>query len=299
LRLSALLLSVGVVALGHGSSAPLSAKEIERLVPRAARVADPPPAMPPVAEKSQDPAGRPARSPAEMDAAELAFVFATNPEAIGSLSWGRPNHGALINAVPMPDGPEWRVVEPERAFGTEETIDSISRAIRRVNDEFPMSPPLFVGNISARRGGYLRPHRSHQSGRDADLGFYYQGGPGWYQRATAKNLDRARTWALVKALLEDPNVESIFVDRSVQNLLRDYAERAGESYRWLDGIFRGGLHGTEKRIFHEWGHLTHLHVRFRCPMAQETAARVSGPIEAMLRAERAQKEFSRRHGFRG
>jgi murein endopeptidase len=91
----------------------------------------------------------------------------------------------------------------------------------------------------------------------------------------------------VKALLDDPNVEAIFVDRSVQHLLRDYAERAGERFSWLETVFGGGLHGEEKRIFHEWGHLTHIHVRFRCPVAQETAARAEAPIEALRRAERA------------
>jgi penicillin-insensitive murein endopeptidase len=159
-------------------------------------------------------------------------------------------------------------------------------AVVRVNEEYPLSPVLFVGNISARRGGYLRPHRSHQSGRDADLGFYYAGGPAWYVRGTRESLDLGRTWALVKALLADPNVEAIFVDRSIQRLLRGYAERTGERFSWLEGIFNGGPHGAEKRIFHEWGHLTHLHVRFRSPVAQETAARAEAPIEAMRRAER-------------
>jgi len=232
--------------------------------------------------------------PPELDRAAVAGLFAADPGALGSMSWGRPNRGLLLNAVQMPEGPLWRIVEPARAWGTEETIGSIMKAIARVDEEFPLSPVLFVGNISARRGGYLRPHRSHQSGRDADLGFYYSDGPAWYVRGTAKNLDCARTWSLVKAFLQDPNVEAIFIDRSIQRLLRDYAERAGESFQWLEAVFGGGPHGTDKRIFHEWGHLTHLHVRFRSPVAQETAARAEGPIEAMRREERARTWASAR-----
>jgi penicillin-insensitive murein endopeptidase len=224
--------------------------------------------------------------PAELGSDAIEGLFNTNQEALGSISWGRPSRGLLLNAVQMPDGPMWRVVEPSRAWGTEETIGSIMRAIVRVNAEYPLSPALFVGNVSARRGGYLRPHRSHQSGRDADLGFYYAGGPAWYVRGTRDTLDLPRTWALVKTLLEDPNVEAIFVDRSIQRLLSDYAERAGERFDWVEGIFGRGRHAAEKRIFHEWGHLTHLHVRFRSPVAQATAARAEAPIEAMRRAER-------------
>ena len=140
------------------------------------------------------------------------------------------------------------MIENEHAWGTAETIASIVKAIAHVQVEYPNSPELYVGNISAQAGGYLRPHRSHQSGRDADLGYYYLGGPGWYARANAKNLDRGRTWALVKAFVTDPNVEAVFIDRSVQNFLRQYAEESGENLRWLDAIFDGG--STRHRAAH-------------------------------------------------
>jgi penicillin-insensitive murein endopeptidase len=147
--------------------------------------------------------------------------------------------------------------------------------VERVHAEYPDSPPLYVGHLSARHGGYLRPHRSHQSGRDVDLGYFYLGGPGWYARASAKNLDVVRTWALVKAFASDPNVEAIFMDRSVQRLLSDHAEANGERAEWL---FEGSHRGGEHLVRHEWGHLTHLHVRFRC-------------TEAMLAGERGEKEL--------
>ena len=38
---------------------------------------------------------------------------------------------------------------------------------------FPDAYPLRVNQLSAREGGWLRPHKSHQNGRDVDLGFYY------------------------------------------------------------------------------------------------------------------------------
>ncbi|HEX7671655.1 MAG TPA: penicillin-insensitive murein endopeptidase [Polyangiaceae bacterium] len=206
---------------------------------------------------------------------EIARRLASDPGSLGAMSIGGPNHGALFNAAQLPDGTLWRVVEPDRAWGAPEALASIETAIERVHAEFPDSPPLYVGHLSARHGGYLRPHRSHQSGRDVDLGYFYLGGPGWYARASAKNLDVVRTWALVKAFASDPNVEAIFMDRSVQRLLSDHAEANGERAEWL---FEGSHRGGEHLVRHEWGHLTHLHVRFRC-------------TEAMLAGERSEKEL--------
>lgn len=184
------------------------------------------------------------------------------------MSVGRPNRGALFNGVVMPEGPFWEVVDAKHAFATEETIASLTRAIETVNAQYPGSPKLYVGQISAEHGGYLRPHRSHQNGRDVDLGYYYQGGPHWYTRANAKTLDLTRTWALVKALALDPNIETMFIDRSVQHLLRDHALLRHEDAAWLDRLFESP-HGRDTLIRHAWGHLTHVHVRFRCPRAQQ------------------------------
>jgi penicillin-insensitive murein endopeptidase len=210
-------------------------------------------------------------APRLLRAEAIREVLRDDPGSLGSLSVGRPNRGALVNPVVMPEGPLWHVVEPKRAFGTAEAVRSLMTAIRRVEEAHPGSPRLHVGHLSSPRGGYLRPHRSHQSGRDVDLGFYYRGGERWYARATAENLDLPRTWALVRAFIDDPNVEMIIVDRAVQRLLRDHAESIGEAPQWLDTLFQKQRR-DDKLIRHEWGHLTHLHVRFRSEEAQAAGA---------------------------
>jgi len=212
--------------------------------------------------------------------AEIALRLAEDPASLGPLSIGRPNRGRLFNPRRMDSGPFWEIVTKEHAFATDDTIASIARAISRVNEVFPGSPRLHVGDLSGPRGGYLRPHHSHQSGRDVDLGYYYLGDAGWYSRATPKTLDRARTWELVKAFAEDPNVETIFMDRSVQRLLHDHAERAGESRALLERVFRKHPHGDGKFLYHQWGHLTHLHVRFASARACEAGERARPELEA-------------------
>lgn len=230
--------------------------------------------------------------------AELSSKLKTAPESLASMSIGRPNHGSLFNAIQMPESPHWHVVEPDHGWGTDESIASIVRAVSSVHEQFQQTPPLYIGHLSSRRGGYLRPHRSHQSGRDADIGFYYTGGPGWYARATGKNLDVARTWALVKAFATDANVENIFVDRSVQKLLRDYALGAGESAEFLDTLFESSKR-RDRIIRHEWGHLTHLHVRFRCPIAEDAGARAAREVAAIDGVKPAVALTARRPVSRG
>jgi len=214
------------------------------------------------------------------------------------MSIGRPNHGALFNAIQMPQNPEWRVVEPDHGWGTDESIASIVRAVSSVNEQFEHTPPLYIGHLSSRLGGYLRPHRSHQSGRDADIGFYYSSGPAWYARGTANSLDLPRTWALVKSFATDANVENIFVDRSVQKLLHDYALGAGENAEFLDALFESPTH-RDRIIRHEWGHLTHLHVRFRCPIAEDAGARAAREVAAMEGMKPGASSVARRPLNRG
>lgn len=211
---------------------------------------------------------------ADVDDAELERRLLNTPASLGPISLGRPNSGALFNAVPMPKGPLWRVVNPRETWGTQETVDALIRCIERVAETFPDTPPLHIGDISIKRGGHLRPHSSHQSGRDVDLGFYYETQRAWYTKATTKNLDKARTWALIRAMITDTDVQAIFIDRSVQRMLRAHAEQIGEDAGWLDDIFGGPMATRRPLITHEPGHKTHIHVRFYNPIAQHTGRRV-------------------------
>jgi murein endopeptidase len=206
-------------------------------------------------------------------APELRRWALEEPARLGSVVVGRPNRGALLNAVALPDGDGIRVVEPTRSFGAPAAIRSIRGAVAQVRKLFPDCAPLHVGDISKKRGGYLRPHRSHQSGLDADLGYYYLHDEKWYTVADADTLDRARTWALVKALIAQGNVEYIFMDRSVQVLLKLHALRSDEDPEWLDELFETSSN-EQALIRHTWGHRTHLHVRFFDHVAEETGKRL-------------------------
>jgi LysM repeat protein/murein endopeptidase len=199
---------------------------------------------------------------------EIRQKAKTDPASLGSVSIGRTNAGRLVNGMAMPQGDaRWAVVDPANAWGTEESVAALIRAIAKVHDVHPRTPKMYIGHWSAKHGGPLRPHKSHQAGRDVDLSYYTRGSARWYDTANAKNLDRERTWTFVKALVQSGETEMILIDTSVQKLLKEHALKAGEDPTWLDYVFQVGSKQKRTIVRHVKGHATHIHVRFRSPEA--------------------------------
>ncbi len=211
---------------------------------------------------------------AGMTTQEIDKTLLENPDRLGSISVGSCDAGALFNGVQMPPGEHWKRVDAAHEWGTRETVDDLIRCIEHVNDEFPGSPPMYIGHISARHGGHLVPHVSHQSGRDVDVSYYYKPDKQrWYRYATRDNLDLPRTWAFVRAVITLTDVKLLIIDRSIQKLIKDYALSIGEDRAWLDDVFRGRPGKLRPLIIHAAGHRTHIHVRFYSPKAQARARR--------------------------
>ncbi len=162
-------------------------------------------------------------------------------------------------------------------------------------------PPLFVGDLSVRRGGQLPEHMSHRTGHDVDLLLFVEtlGGapvasPG-FVRFDADGLawdeaherflrfDVARTWLLVKALVDDDEarIEWIFLSRPLQGLLTEWARARGEP---TETIFRA------ERLMLQPGppaetHDDHLHVRTGCDAAEiARGCEPTGPVRPWIRA---------------
>lgn len=131
-----------------------------------------------------------------------------------------------------PDGPRW--ARPR-------LVSLLVKAAERVERLYPGSV-LLVGDLSSRAGGSLPGHASHRSGRDADVAFYYSDAHGNQVRserllpvrasgsaALGLRFDDARNWALVRVLVSDTSVRTIFVAASLERRLIDYAKRQGVS----------------------------------------------------------------------
>jgi penicillin-insensitive murein endopeptidase len=210
---------------------------------------------------------------AALGSAVLRQRMSADPSSLGSASLGAPNRGSLLNGVEVMPAADREVLNPERAWATANTADALERTAQALRRQYP-DAQLMIGDISRKSGGYLGPHSSHQSGLDADLGYFYSQGAHWYTRARASNLDVERTWALVKALLNEGDVQYVFMDRSVQVLLSDYAAAQGADSKWLDALFE--CRGNRRAVIrHRWGHTTHLHVRFFDETATRLGARLA------------------------
>lgn len=210
----------------------------------------------------------------ELSDAEIERLLDNDPAALGPMSLGYTNAGALMNGVQMPESDRWIVRSPGEAWGTQETIDFLIAAIDKVHEQFPGTPRLFIGDLSHRRGGRMGRHLSHQAGRDVDLGWYYAGGEStWYTPGTERTLDVPRTWALVRALITETDAQLILIDSRIQRLLYAHALAIGEDKQWLDSVMQypGGRWNTLCR--NAPGHHTHMHVRFYNRKAQEMGRR--------------------------
>lgn len=211
------------------------------------------------------------RYTADLSDPDLGRRWVEDLGSLGSISVGFADQGRLINAVHMGQDEAWICRRPDLAWGAKETVESLALAFRAVHKQFPGSPPARLSHIGARDGGYLRPHRSHQSGRDADIGFFYKGD--LVPRAGARRarlLDPARNWALLRALITQTDVQVILVDRSINRALHAYALSIGEDAAWLQRVFQG----RTALVQHARHHRDHFHVRFYAPRSQELGRRI-------------------------
>ncbi|HET9954051.1 MAG TPA: penicillin-insensitive murein endopeptidase [Polyangiaceae bacterium] len=213
-------------------------------------------------------------------AERITSAVRQDPKSLGPMSIGRPNAGMLFNGEQAHASELYALVDPRHAFGTRETLVYLERALRKVHQAYPDSAPLVIGHISAERGGPLSPHVSHQAGRDVDISFFYREPKSWYTRATLQNLDVARTWAFVRALVTETDVEMILIDHSIQAWLKEYALGQGEDAAWVESVFRGSAPSTPPLVRHAPGHATHIHIRFYNPIAEETGRRAHAALRA-------------------
>jgi len=218
-------------------------------------------------------------------------------------SLGSPTDGRLVGGARLDDAPYLRVVPVYQAgdarWGLGALVILLEDAGRAVHKQYP-DAVMSVGHLSKQGGGDIDRHASHESGRDADVGFYIKSqtgrplysdhfvafkGDGTAPSWPGAYFDDARNWAFVAALLADSHarITYIFVATPIRARLLAYAERIGAPLPLrtraseLMAQPRGSL-----------PHDDHFHVRIACPpdsrgcIELPTAAKrriVHGPAE--------------------
>lgn len=196
-------------------------------------------------------------------------------------SVGVPNNGVQTDAVELPTRGEGFVrYRPHSShyWGRPRLVGSIMDVARTMTELRPDTPPLVVGDLSARHGGKIPGHNSHRTGRDVDLLFYVttpSGAPiaspgfirlggdglGRLEDGQYVRLDVERQWLLIKLLMSSPQlgVQFMFVSREIEALLIDYARARGEDYRLIWYAETVMLEPTDSLP-----HDDHIHLRIAC-----------------------------------
>jgi penicillin-insensitive murein DD-endopeptidase len=228
-----------------------------------------------------------------------------------ALSVGSPTNGRLEGGIELVRREGLKLKRPTSArWGLPQLVSLLERGARRVRGRHPGSV-LLIGDLSRRGGGDIAAHRSHESGRDADVGFYFvdpRGRPVEITRFRAVDaqgravgerrltFDLARNWMLIQAWLTDPQVrvQHIFVAAPLRQRLLGYARERGVS---LPLLHRAALALKQPRdgLLHD----DHFHVRIACPPRQSGVC-VAEPIAEARRpgkAKNPRKRESKRRAF--
>lgn len=223
-------------------------------------------------------------------AAVLQPFFGQSVQAI-TASVGQPYHGRLVDGIPFPTQfPGYQVREEGRTYTTPEVVGAVLDAIDSVREKFPDTCDVYLGDFSLQGGGGSSHHRSHQNGRDVDIGLYHKGNQplSMLHVMNSENLDAAKTWCLVEGLIRSQRVQYIFLDRSIQRLLFDYALSQGVDQAYLDQLFAN----AKGSIFqHVRNHIDHMHVRFFTPWSTLAAHIDESEAQKLRVIEMAQQAY--------
>ena len=196
-------------------------------------------------------------------------------------SLGSPTEGHLIGGAHLTETEYLRIEPADTAgdvrWGLAPLVTMIDRAARAVRRQFP-GTLTSVGHLSREGGGDVDRHRSHESGRDADVGFFIKSSSGrqllsphfvsFRSDGSAPSwpgayFDDARNWTLVAALVGDAeaHVTHVFVAAPLRARLLAYAERIGAP---------AGLRMRAAELMQQprgvLPHDDHFHVRIGCPV---------------------------------
>ena len=124
-----------------------------------------------------------------------------------------------------------------------------------------------VGNLSRRDGGHLNPHRSHQSGRDVDIGFILKKPPkkGIFINTTPKGLHLYKQWVVLKCFLDNPDTKMIIMERSIVGAMKRYIKRIYKTRKTKLNKYLKFFPGRRKAvIIADNDHRSHMHIRMKC-----------------------------------
>lgn len=213
----------------------------------------------------------------------LALSVRAAPTWAQAVPVGSYDQGQLINAACLPGEGEGYMQlyrDVGRIWGTDPLVNMIVRTAADISARYPGKDRMQVEDISAKHGGDISGHASHENGLDVDVGYFKNDGvehdpirtgemyapPMVTGTKVSANFDLERNWEMMKSFHKHADVHKIFVDQHLKNALCRYA-RSTNDYAQNIQVLRSLRHVTN--------HQDHLHVRLNCPPAAKKC--VSGP----------------------
>lgn len=186
-----------------------------------------------------------------------------------SESIGLPWDGRLENGRRLEPHKGYSIRDPNRSWGTEETVESIRQAFDEVRRHHKRAPRIPVHDLSRRNGGPIDDHRSHESGRDADIAYFQRRCPRGVcsmRNILPRQLLVGPQWTLLRSWIRRGQAQVIFIDYSLQAALYRHARLQGATPRQLTLWFQYPRPRSQPVgiIRHYPNHRNHLHVRFVC-----------------------------------
>jgi penicillin-insensitive murein DD-endopeptidase len=213
--------------------------------------------------------------------ADLPEKYRKSPYAMMSLSVGSPSDGWQIRSKKLKASPHlWiQAKSVPYSYGHPALVLMLNRTAKQIARQNP-SWVLLVGDLSREFGGPLTGHRSHQSGRDADVGFFVtdrDGKPinsrhllafdkqGRARDGSGLRFDDYRNWLLVQLWLKDSraNLEYVFIASHLRHRLLEFAQ-ARPAFRQYVAAASQFLRQPSIGLPHD----DHFHVRIACPEIQ-------------------------------
>lgn len=207
---------------------------------------------------------------------------------------GAPHFGVQTGAVELPqDGKGFVRYRPHGAnhYGRPRLVTALVRVAAELEQESPGSPPLVIGDLSAKSGGKIPGHQSHRTGRDVDILFHFVTPKG--ARVTAPGFihveadglarvpdngdilrfDVEHEWRLIKKLVSvgELGVQFLFVSRTIEALLVEYALALGEP---LELVLRA--QSVMLQPGDSMPHDDHVHVRIACSVEEANEGCIGG-----------------------
>ena len=209
---------------------------------------------------------------------DLPRRFLGAPFSLMSLTVGYPNDGFQLRAKKLKNSESLQVKESSKdnIYAHPALVLMLERSAREVarNEKGSL---MMVGDLSSRDGGPLAGHASHQSGRDADIGFYLRdaaGRPvvrehftpfdpnGKSRWESGVYFDDYRNWVLLRSWVTDnrAGIVHIFVSTGLRWRLLEYGRKDPRFARYVDDVAALLKQPTSRSV-----HDDHFHVRIACP----------------------------------